>query len=244
MESARLQRLRALLEGPVVADIGTDHGIVPMSLLADPSFERIVASDISAASLAKLRRKLKDHPEAARVTTVVTDGLAGIDTREVNTVLIAGMGGHRIVRILEKAVASGQPLHRLVLSPQRGEGAVRRFLREAGFRLFVDEYMEEEGKFYTLLAAEPGEEVAYAPLEEKFGRMPLRRRDPVLREWARKELAVCERVLAGLPEESQSHREVQARRAEWQEVLDVLQNQEYMGSVGTDRSLGDAGTVG
>ncbi|MGI6441859.1 MAG: SAM-dependent methyltransferase [Tissierellia bacterium] len=220
---SRLEEIAVRVQGPVVADIGTDHGKLPCLLLADPEIRRVIATDISAASLKKCRDLLTTHPRRSDVELKVTDGLQGLDTGQMDTIVISGMGGHRIIGILLRALKEGKTLRRLLLSPQKGEEELRRFLHEKSFMLTADFVVKDEGKFYTVLCAEPGEERYETDNAYRYGQIPLKSRDPVFLERIGKELALQIRVRdQAISDESQ--REIEERIAQLKEVLGELQD--------------------
>ncbi len=220
--SHRMEQIARFLEGPVIADIGTDHGLLVEMALQREGIERVIATDISPHSLQKCVDRFQGSPVVDKIETMVTDGLKGIDTGAVDTVVIAGMGGHRIIGVLQDALSQGKLLRRLVLSPQKGEREVRRFLHESGFRIEADLWVEEAGKTYTILVATPGSESYNTENEYRYGRIPLRERDPVLKEWIEKEHKVQSSVLDGLDSEGASAERVRQKLRELEEVLNAL----------------------
>ena len=89
-----------LPEADVFADIGCDHGYCTQYMLKNRRCRLAYISDISAGSLQKARTLLAREVEEGRCIPVVADGLDGV--KECDLVLIAGMGGEEIVRILER----------------------------------------------------------------------------------------------------------------------------------------------
>ena len=191
----RLQTLAGQVRGRVVADIGTDHGQLPLLLLEEGSVLQVLATDISANSLKKCETLLADHPHRQRVRLLVTDGLQGIPTERIDTIVISGMGGHRIIGILSRALQEKKPLRRLVLSPQKGEEAVRRFLHSRGFRILTEEFIEEEKKYYTILVAEPGKETYSDEKDYKYGKLLIEKAPADWIRWLDKEIAIREALL-------------------------------------------------
>lgn len=144
-------RLLALYEGvspgESVADIGTDHGYVPILLLQKGISERVVLSDISEGSLSKARENFRSAgillpSECFRVG----DGLATIENGEVDTVIIAGMGGQTIEMILEADLVKTRSFHKFILQPRNNSGELRCYLYEKGFDI-LREILVKEGKF-------------------------------------------------------------------------------------------------
>lgn len=217
----RLEQIASLVKGPVAVDVGTDHGRLPAMLLNDPAIKKVIATDISRASLNKCRDLLRSHPHRSRAELVVTDGLDGIDTKTVDTIVISGMGGHRIIGILARALHAGKSLRRLILSPQKGEEDVRRFLHESGFQILSDFMLREAGKYYTILVAAPGAERYGSDLDYRYGKHQLKDRDPVLLERVRQEIRLNRSLLKKEISDA-SRQEIVATLKELKEVCDAL----------------------
>ncbi|MBQ6621656.1 MAG: SAM-dependent methyltransferase [Mogibacterium sp.] len=151
--------------GETAADIGTDHGYVPMLLVRDRISPRVIMSDISASSLAKARETFQlaglDAPED---WFRVGDGLATVAPGEVDVILIGGLGGHTIRKILEEDPARTRSFKRLVLQPRKHAGALREYLWCHGYDI-TEEVLTREGKFICeIIAAEPSQEIIREPL--------------------------------------------------------------------------------
>ena len=103
MASLRLKKICNLVdENSIVADIGTDHGIIPIELSKNNMSKKIIATDISKSCLEKLEQKLIYNSNIVNIETRVSDGLDCFDEFEVDTIIISGMGGILIKEILEK----------------------------------------------------------------------------------------------------------------------------------------------
>lgn len=163
-------------EGDSIADIGTDHGYVPMILLRQGRISHAIMSDISPDSLDKARNTfgisgLKADPECFRVG----DGLDTIAPGEVDTVVIAGLGGFTIIDILQNDISKSKSFSRLVMQPRKFSGNLRFFLYTNGWDI-IDEDLAPEGKFVceviTAIQAEPAEREAPYPEESIIWKYP------------------------------------------------------------------------
>ncbi len=146
-------------QGSVVADIGTDHGLLPLRLLASGRAVRCIASEPTAARLAKAEAVASAGPARRALELRVGDGLAVLSPGDgVDVAVIAGLGGHAIVRILDHPARARLALRRLVLQPQTDASLVRTWIVEHGFRHVEERLVRDRGRFYPLIAAEPGRE--------------------------------------------------------------------------------------
>lgn len=154
-------RLLALYEGVAsgesVADVGTDHGYVPILLLQNGISERVVLSDISDGSLSKARENFRSAGISLPAECFrVGDGLTTIGDGEVDTVIIAGMGGQTIEMILEEDPVKTRSFHKFILQPRNNSGELRCYLYEKGFDI-LREILVKEGKFVCeIIVAAPG----------------------------------------------------------------------------------------
>ena len=140
--------LSLLKEGETLCDVGTDHGKLPVAALLSGKADKAVATDISAASLSKAR--LLAEKENVPLRCVVGDGLAPVKEGEADVVVIAGMGGMEIVRILKTAPCV---FPRYILLPHRDAPAVRAYLKENNARILSDVVVKEGGHFYFVIEA-------------------------------------------------------------------------------------------
>ena len=130
----RLAAIAALVpDGARLADIGTDHALLPIRLLLDGKIQSAIAADIRPGPLSRA----KENACAAMVTNlscVLCDGLTGISPDSVDTVVIAGMGGETICTILAAApwLREGR---RLILQPQSKAAELADWLWRSGFTI-------------------------------------------------------------------------------------------------------------
>lgn len=148
-----------------LADVGCDHGYCTLYALERGLCRRAVISDISRSSLHKAEELLSSYIAEGRVESVCCAGLSQVPCN-CGQVLIAGMGGEEIVKILEGSFLP----QALVLQPMKNTEKVRAFLLEKGYCLVRDFLFYDGPKHYDLLRAERGAQPrAYGSLELKFG---------------------------------------------------------------------------
>jgi len=152
--------------GEAMADIGSDHGFLPLYLCENEICSKAVITDISAASLQKAKDAFTSYTGGAIVDFRVGDGLSALDAREVDIVVIAGVGGELITRILGEDVLKTLSFPRYILQPRNGSGKLRYWLEEAGFSILA-ENLAEEGKFICeIITAAPPRGIFQPPLLE------------------------------------------------------------------------------
>ncbi|MFR5385627.1 MAG: class I SAM-dependent methyltransferase [Oscillospiraceae bacterium] len=144
-------RLRLLAEmtphGGRLADIGTDHGYLPVWLLQEGRIPSAIAADVGAEPLEHARRTAEEY-ETQGLDFRLCDGLSGIEAEETDTVVIAGMGGETIRDILRAAPWAADGHHTLLLQPMTKVELLRGWLRENGYSCTEERLVQDKGKLY------------------------------------------------------------------------------------------------
>lgn len=147
--SDRLQVIADKLEDiKTMADIGTDHGFLPVYMVESGRCEFAVAADISEPSLAKARALISET--GVNVDARAGDGLAVIQPGEVEAVVIAGMGGTLMTEIMGAHMDVVTSLQKLVLQPRTASGELRKWLIDKGFAILAEDTVVE-GKFIPVI---------------------------------------------------------------------------------------------
>lgn len=154
--SKRMQAVADLAkEVDILADVGTDHAYIPIYLAECGKLKRAIAMDINQGPLARAFEHIQQYAVADYIETRLSDGLEALEPAEADTIVIAGMGGALMKRILTQGEIVAHSAKRLVLQPQSELSAFRYFLSQHGYRIVEEDMVYEERKFYTIMAAEP-----------------------------------------------------------------------------------------
>lgn len=199
--SRRLAAIAELLpEGKAFIDIGSDHALLPVMMVASGRAPWAIASDRSPGPLAAAHRTLALHDLGAQVILRLADGLAGFEAGEVEVAVVAGMGPERVVEILAADPERLASLGRLVLQPTFGAWHTRRWLHAAGWTLVDERLVEERGRYYTALAAErrPAGPPRFSDADQRFGPFLRRRRGPLFEQSLAADLRRCQVALQAL----------------------------------------------
>lgn len=198
--SKRLRAVAGLVtEGASVADIGTDHGYIPIYLARQGSFGRLIAMDINKGPLMRAQEHIKAHGMEHRIETRLSDGFETLAPGEADTIIAAGMGGGLVIHILQAYPDVTESIKEFVLQPQSEIAKVRRYLWDNDFRIVAENMVEEDGKFYPMMKAVHGKaEQAYSDTELCYGRFLLRRRHPVLHMFLRREQRIKSEIIESL----------------------------------------------
>ncbi|MGI6071927.1 MAG: class I SAM-dependent methyltransferase [Lachnospiraceae bacterium] len=139
--------------GNIVADIGTDHGHVPIYLLQNNICPKVYAMDLSRNSLNKAIKSAGRFGLTGRMECRLSDGLEKLSPGEARTIIISGMGGILMTRILSARPDVVSGVEELILSPHRDAALVREFLENNNFRIIFDDVIRDKKKEYVILKA-------------------------------------------------------------------------------------------
>ena len=153
----RLQVIeKSISDGIGVIDVGTDHGTIPVRLAQRGYPGEIFASDINAGPLDAARRTAAKAGVEERIQFLLCDGLAQCPPYQVDTIVIAGMGGDLIVKILDEAEWCMHPRYHLVLQPMTRAEVLRYWLVYNEFEILAESVAEEGSSLYQIISARFG----------------------------------------------------------------------------------------
>lgn len=234
--SKRLQAVADLVTpGMRLADVGTDHGYVPIYLVEQGIVPSAVAMDVNEGPLDRAREHIREHGLEEHICARLSDGLTNLRIEETDSVIAAGMGGGLVIRILSAQKEKAERLKEIILQPQSEVAKVRKYLNENGWRIVEEDMVLEDGKYYPMMKAVRGEAEPYSEAEAEFGKILLRGRHPVLKSYLERERRIAQEILAGLsgrdPERIRERREELVYRIE--EIERLLRD--YFGDAGEER---------
>ncbi len=185
--------------GAIVADVGTDHAYLPIYLCTEGEVSFAVASDINQGPIESAASHIAASGLTARIQTVRTDGLRGLEAYHPTDILIFGMGGELIARILTDAPWVEADGIRLILQPMTHPECVRRYLAAHGFAVTAEVLSRESGKIYlTLVADYTGAPYAIDEATAAYGRLlDPDHPDPLRVDYLSHRLAVLQAALRG-----------------------------------------------
>ena len=193
--SIRMQAVADMVTpGGRIADIGTDHGYVPIYLVEQNKADHAIAMDVRKGPLARAGENIVRFGCSDRIETRLSDGLAMLKPGEADTVIIAGMGGLLTIRILEGGLKVQE-------------------------KMLID-----EGKYYVVMRVLHGEERIYTEAEDIYGRFLINEKHPVLKEYLEKQKAVKEKLLLALKDKTseKSHERQQELLHELQIINETI----------------------
>lgn len=243
--SSRLHAVASLVTaGHRVADIGTDHAYIPIYLMKEGLASTVIAMDVNKGPMKKAEEHAAEHGMSGKIEMRLSDGFEKLKPLEVDSAVLAGMGGPLMIRILKEYPEVTFSLQELVLQPQSEIAKVRAFLLEEGFLFIREDMVKDDGKYYPMMKVVPPhhggycyqaegekgcignesedltEERPWSETEVRYGKLLLEMRHPVLQEFLKREYAVRQKILCGL--DGKTGEKIRKRRAELEEEMGYI----------------------
>ena len=184
----RLERVAVHVPaGARLADIGSDHGYLPVALMRRGAITAAVAGELAATPFHSAQRTVRDNGLQACISVRLANGLAALEPADGITALtICGMGGETIRDILERGKTRLSGQERLILQPNGGEQPLRQWLMDNGYSILCEEVLRENRFDYEIIVAERTGPVSYSPEQLYFGPLQMQARTPAfLLKWQR-----------------------------------------------------------
>ena len=150
--------------GRTIADIGCDHAYVPVRLIQDMRAEYVIASDLNEGPLNIARQNIEKYGLSGKIKTRLGGGLSVLEPNEADVIIIAGMGGEIIERIL-RADTEIAKKSKLILQPMNSQYELRKYLISNGYKITAEDMALEGFKVYNIIEAEAGYQ---PPFENEF----------------------------------------------------------------------------
>lgn len=211
--SRRLQAVANLIsEHVTVADIGCDHGYIPIYLLQTRKSPKVLALDVNEGPLKRAKEHIAVH--GLSIDTRLSDGVKELSPGEVECVVIAGMGGALTIRIMEDGELVFRNLKEFILQPQSEIYKVRQYLCMKGYRIIEEDMVLEDGKFYPMMKVINGTAPKYNNLELSYGPLLLEQKHPVLKTFLEKEKQKRSKIKETIVKEAGEHNKTRIREIE------------------------------
>lgn len=149
MKSLRLQAIASFISPEdKVADIGCDHAYLSIYLTENSLCQKVIATDINKNALEIAHKNIQTKKLESKITTYLSDGLQKVNDKEINTLVIAGVGTSTILHIMENI--EDFPIKKLILQSNNDLPALRKKMRKHGFYLQKEKVVFEKNHFYTI----------------------------------------------------------------------------------------------
>ena len=199
MLGSRLQTVADFVPlGSIVADIGTDHGYLPIELIKSGKCLKVIAGDVNEGPYLAAKRSVRDAALSAQIDIRLGSGLSILQKNEADIAVFCGMGGNLIRQLLMDDLVIVKSLKGLILQPQLGYRTIRRNLYEIGWHIADEAIAKEDGRIYQIIYAVPGKADMPDDIELEVGAVLKQKRPPLFAEMIAEFIAKAKRSLHGM----------------------------------------------
>lgn len=190
--SRRMKAVASMVTaGYTLCDVGTDHGYVPIALVQGNIIPKAIAVDINKGPLERANEHIRANGLTEQITTRLSNGLEAIHDGEVDSIVIAGMGGELVIHILTAGETVCRSAKELILQPQSEVSKVREYVRNTGYKIVDEDMILEDGKYYPMFRCVPcADNSAWDNMDETtvtvcdlYGPVLIKNGNPVLRKF-------------------------------------------------------------
>ena len=187
-------------KGNIVADVGCDHAYTSIYLCQAGIAPKVIAMDVNKGPLVGAKAHVEEAGLSENIDIRLSDGLQRLIPGEADTVLLCGMGGLLMIKILSDYPQATASLKELILQPQSEVGEVRAFLHKQGYEITEEHMLKEDGKFYVMMRAVKSDvpQAYETECDYVYGKLLLEEKNPVLLEYLDREHRLRADVLTAL----------------------------------------------
>lgn len=181
----RLQAIsKMVIYGQPLADIGTDHALLPIYLVENQIIPGAIISDRADEPCRRAAAAVQGCSCPERIQIRQGNGLEVLQPGEVSTVVIAGLGGETIVQILSSNWIKSRTFTRYVFQPMSRAGILRKTLGEQGWPIREEVVVQNQQHFYTIISSVP-DQIPYvlSPLQQDVGPLLLQDQSDIARAY-------------------------------------------------------------
>ena len=222
--SKRLKRIAEHVDKcESVADIGTDHGYIPIYLVKEGICKKAIASDINKGPIEKAKVNVAFEGVSNKVKCLLGPGLNPLKVGEVNGVILAGMGGNLTRDILLADMDKVKKYDFIILQPAQNPEVLREFLYKNDYEIIDEDLIKDEGRFYELFKVKYNENSEKLVFEDEleYEVSPLLREKghPLFKEFIEKKINRCETILSFIKEDTEAAKK---RKSDLEEKINKL----------------------
>ena len=213
--STRMRTIaHAVTPGKKAADIGTDHAFVPIYLVESGRCPYAIAMDVNPGPLERADAHIRESGLEDKISLRLSDGMRRLRQGEADAVILSGMGGDLICRILREREDLLRSGIELILQPQSEWFKVRHTLHDLGYSIVMEWFLKEEGKYYVVIKSVPGTQSFSLESEYLYGQTVEENCRPVLEEYLDREKKKREEIIRRLSGNSRKKTPLQERRVD------------------------------
>lgn len=205
-----------------VADIGTDHAYVPLYLVLNNKADSALAMDINRGPLLRAEVNIKKFSLTEKIKTRLSDGLKELENNEVDTVIIAGMGGILINSIIDADKDRLTSVKNYIIQPMTAVEETRKYLFLNNFKIVDEKLAKEDNKIYTIISAVPGKMEIDKEIYFYVGKSLIENKDEILPEFLDGKIYEYEKAIKSMA--NTQNEETKEKSVKYKELLDEFKN--------------------
>lgn len=222
--SKRLKRIAEHVDKcESVADIGTDHGYIPIYLVKEGICEKAIASDINKGPIEKAKVNVTFEGVSNKIKCLLGPGLNPLKVGEVNGVILAGMGGNLTRDILLADMEKVKKYDFIILQPAQNPEVLREFLYKNDYEIIDEDLIKDEGRFYELFKVKynkNSEKLVFEDeLEYEVSPLLREKNHPLFKEFIEEKINRCETILSFIKEDTEAAKK---RKSDLEEKINKL----------------------
>ena len=219
----RLLKIASLVDnGKRIADIGTDHGYIPVYLLNQNKIQYAILGDVNKGPLENARKEVTRNKLQDKVDLRLGSGIEVLKENEVDEIIIAGMGGMLINNLLKANEKVAHTTEKLILQPMQAPEELRMFLYQNGYKILDEHLVREEHRLYEIIVCkyEGLEPQEIDPIYYEIGLKLIQNNDPLLNDFIENKIRINQNVLKKL--EGKEGQVIEDKRAALNKKIDAL----------------------
>lgn len=222
--SKRLKRIAEHVDKcESVADIGTDHGYIPIYLVKEGICKKAIASDINKGPIEKAKVNVAFEGVSNKIKCLLGPGLNPLKVGEVNGVILAGMGGNLTRDILLADMEKVKKYDFIILQPAQNPEVLREFLYKNDYEIIDEDLIKDEGRFYELFKVKynkNSEKLVFEDeLEYEVSPLLREKNHPLFKEFIEEKINRCETILSFIKEDTEAAKK---RKSDLEEKINKL----------------------
>ncbi len=194
----RLLKIAKMVNFKTAADIGTDHAKLPVYLVEKEICRKVVASDVADGPVLACKKSVALSGFSEQIDIRKGDGLRTLKPGEVETVIIAGMGGDLISCILDNNDDICGCSKEIILQPMTHIIQLRIFLKQNNFKILDEALVKEKDKIYTIIRVIKGKNQYKRNIDYIISPILITNKDPLLGEYVKRQIQKYKKEFEGL----------------------------------------------
>ena len=219
----RLLKIASLVdEGKKVADIGTDHGYIPVYLLNKGIVPFAILADINKGPLENALKEVRHNKLSDKTDLRLGSGIEVLNKGEVDEIIIAGMGGILISELLEAKKEVSHFVDKLILQPMQAQEELRKYLLNNGYEILDEVLVKEDFRVYEIIVAKyTGKNtIVEDTIYYEVGKKLIENNDPLLKEFIDKKIYKYNSIIEKL--EGKNGEAIDKKRNESKTMIEKL----------------------